>query len=155
MRDEPDDQLEAELRRLAADREPVPAELLQAAREAFGWRDIDAEIAELVYDSLLDSDEASLVRGPDEPRLVSFTVGGTTIDVEVTSTGPGRSLMGQIAPPGPAVVEIRHQADTVSVTADELGRFRSGPLPPGPASLRLRPPAGAGGPAVVTDWISL
>ena len=41
---EPDDELEAELRRLAADREPVPAELVQAALDAFGWRDIDAEL---------------------------------------------------------------------------------------------------------------
>jgi len=44
MRD-PDDELEAELRRLAADREPVPAQLRQAAVDAFAWRDIDAEIA--------------------------------------------------------------------------------------------------------------
>ena len=54
---EPDDELEAELRRLAADREPVPAELVQAALDAFGWRDIDAELAELVYDSLVDADQ--------------------------------------------------------------------------------------------------
>ena len=63
MRD-PDDELEAELRQLAANREPVPAQLHQAAVDAFSWRDIDAEIAELVYDSLLDADAASLVRGP-------------------------------------------------------------------------------------------
>ena len=92
---EPDDELEAELRRLAADREPVPAELVQAAVDAFGWRDIDAELAELVYDSLVDADEASLVRGPPGQRLVSFAVGGMTIDVEVTSAGPGRTVMGR------------------------------------------------------------
>ena len=96
---ESDDELEAEFRRLAADREPVPAELVQAAVDAFGWRDIDAELAELVYDSLVDADEASLVRGPPGQRLVSFAVGGVTIDVEVTSAGPGRTVMGQIAPP--------------------------------------------------------
>jgi hypothetical protein len=152
---EPDDELEAEFRRLAADREPVPAELFRAAVEAFSWRDIDAEIAELVYDSLLDSDEASLVRGSADQRLVSFTAGGMTIDVEVTSAGPGRTMMGQIAPPQRATVDIRHPQDTVTVEADELGRFRSGPLPPGPASLRLRPPPGVAGPPSVTDWISL
>ena len=86
---ESDDELEAELRRLAADREPVPAELVQAALDAFGWRDIDAKLAELVYDSLVDADEASLVRGSPGHRLVSFAVGGMTIDVEVTSAGPG------------------------------------------------------------------
>jgi hypothetical protein len=152
---EPDDELEAELRRLAADREPVPAELVQAALDAFGWRDIDAELAELVYDSLVDADAASLVRGPADQRLVSFAVGGITIDVEVASAGPSRSVMGQIAPPQRAMVDIRGPRDTVTVEADELGRFRSGPISPGPASLRLRPPPGGDGPAIVTDWISL
>jgi len=152
---DPDDELEAELRRLAADREPVPAQLVQAALDAFGWRDIDAELAELVYDSLVDADQASLVRGPADQRLVSFAVGGLTIDVEVTSAGSGRSVMGQIAPPQRATVDIRYPRDTVTVETDELGRFQSGPLPPGPASLRLRPPPGGAGPDIVTDWISL
>ena len=46
MNEPNDDELEHELRRLAAEAEPVPAELLQAAVAAFGWRDIDAEIVE-------------------------------------------------------------------------------------------------------------
>jgi hypothetical protein len=152
---EPDDELEAELRALAADREPVPAELLRAAVDAFAWRDIDAELAELSYDSLADADEAALVRGSPGQRLVSFAAGELTIDVEVAGTGPGRTVMGQIAPPQRATVDIRYPGDTVTVEADELGRFRSGPLPPGPASLRLRPPPGGDGPAIVTDWICL
>ena len=89
MNEPNDDELEHELRLLAAEAEPVPAELPQAAVAAFGWRDIDAEIAELVYDSLLDAEEASRVRGSPGQRLVSFAVGGITIDVEVTSGGPG------------------------------------------------------------------
>ena len=152
---EPDDELEQELRRLAADAEPVPAGLIRAALDAFAWRDIDAQIAELVYDSLLDAEETMLVRGPADQRMVSFAAGGMTIDVEVTSAGPGRTIMGQIAPPQRATVDIRYPEDTVTVEADELGRFQSGTLPPGPASLRLRPPPGDAGPAIVTDWISL
>lgn len=152
MPDEPDDQLTDELRRLASRLDPVPSELLDAAAGAFAWRDIDAELAELVFDSLLDTDEASLVRGAPERRLVSFTGGGLTIDVEVTSAGPERTVMGQIVPPQRGVVDIRRRRETVSIEADELGRFRSGPLPPGPLSLRLRP---AGGAPVVTDWLAL
>jgi len=152
MPDEPDDQLTDELRRLASRLDPVPPELLDAAAGAFAWRDIDAELAELVFDSLLDTDEASLVRGAPERRLVSFTGGGLTIDVEVTSAGPERTVMGQIVPPQRGVVDIRRRQETVSIEADELGRFRSGPLPPGPLSLRLRP---AGGAPVVTDWLAL
>jgi len=152
MPDEADDELTGELRRLAARLDPVPPELLDAAAGAFTWRDIDAELAELVFDSLLDTDEASLVRGAPERRLVSFTGGGLTIDVEVTSAGTERTVMGQIVPPQRGVVDIRRRQETVSIEADELGRFRSGPLPPGPLSLRLRP---AGGAPVVTDWLAL
>ena len=152
MSEEPDDQLTGELRRLASRLDPVPPELLDAAAGAFAWRDIDAELAELVFDSLVDTDEASLVRGAPERRLVSFTGGGLTIDVEVTSAGPERTVMGQIVPPQRGVVDIRRRQETVSIEADELGRFRSGPLPPGPLSLRLRP---AGGAPVVTDWLAL
>ena len=35
----------ASLRMAAAIREPVPASVLQAARDAFAWRRIDAELA--------------------------------------------------------------------------------------------------------------
>jgi hypothetical protein len=153
MRDErDDDELEEELRRLAARVDPVPPELLRAAAGAFTWRDIDAELAELVFDSLLDADEAALVRGSPDRRLVSFAAGGLTIDVEVTTTGPDRTVMGQIVPPRRGQVELRRGQDTVTVEADELGRFRSGPLPPGPLSLRLRTEGGA---PVVTDWLAL
>ena len=95
------------------------------------------------------------MRGSPGQRLVSFAAGGMTIDVEVTSAGPERTVMGQIAPPQRATVEIRHRREVVTVEADELGRFSSGPLPPGPARLRLRPPPGGTGPAIVTDWIAL
>jgi hypothetical protein len=153
MRDErDDDELEEELRRLAARVDPVPPELLRAAAGAFTWRDIDAELAELVFDSLLDADEAALVRGSPDRRLVSFAAGGLTIDVEVTATGPDRTVMGQIVPPRRGQVDLRRPGETVTVDADELGRFRSGPLPPGPLSLRWRTDDGA---PVVTDWLAL
>jgi hypothetical protein len=153
MRDErDDDELEEELRRLAGRVDPVPPELLRAAAGAFTWRDIDAELAELVFDSLLDADEAALVRGSPDRRLVSFAAGGLTIDVEVTATGPARTVMGQIVPARRGQIDLRRSGDTVTIEADELGRFRSGPLPPGPLSLRLRTEDGA---PVVTDWLSL
>jgi hypothetical protein len=153
MRDErDDDRLEEELRRLAARADPVPPELLDGAAGAFAWRDIDAELAELVFDSLLDTDAAAAVRGSPDRRLVSFEAGELAIDVEVTASGAGRTVMGQIVPPRRGQVDLRRPGETVTVEADELGRFRSGPLRPGPLSLRLR--TADGGP-VVTDWLAL
>jgi len=152
MRDERDEELTEELRRLAARLDPVPPELLRGAAAAFAWRDIDAELAELVFDSLIDNSEAALVRGSPDQRLVSFAGGGLTIDVEVSGTGAARTVMGQIAPPQRGLVEIRRRQETMTVEADELGRFQAGPLPPGPLSLRLRPDEGS---PVVTDWLAV
>lgn len=150
-----DDELEEMLRRLAARLEPVPQPLLQSAADAFAWRDIDRELAELVFDSLLAEDEDILVRGAQQPRLVSFQAGELTIEVEVTSTGPARAVLGQIIPPQRAAVNIRTAQDTVTVQADELGRFQSGSLRAGPMSLRLTLAADAARHPVVTDWVAI
>jgi hypothetical protein len=155
MSDEHDDQeMEEEIRRLAARLDPVPPELVQAATDAFSFRDLDAELAELAFDSLLDADQATLVRSSPDRRLVSFRTAELTIDIEVTRTGPQRQVMGQIVPPGPATVEIRHRDGVSVIDADELGRFSSASLRAGPLSLRLRP-AGHPQPVIVTDWVSI
>ncbi len=150
-----DTELEEELRRAVARFDPVPGELLQAAIEAFTWRTIDAELAELVFDSLIDQDEMSLVRGPQERRLLSFETGGQTIDLEVTSTSSSRGLVGQLTPARQASVEIRVGASVIAVDADELGRFRAETVPAGPMSLRCGAASAEPGTAVVTDWVSI
>jgi hypothetical protein len=156
MSDEPaHDELERELRQLAAHLDPVPPELVQAAAEAYSWRNMDAELAELAFDSLLNTDEAALVRSSAGRRMVSFQTPELTIDVEVTTTASGRDVMGQITPPQRATVEIRQRAGVVSTDADEQGCFRSASLQTGPMSLRLHPAAGSPRPPVVTDWLSI
>ncbi|HBW18475.1 MAG TPA: hypothetical protein DEH11_05400, partial [Actinobacteria bacterium] len=108
VRDQPgDDELEEELRRTAASLDPVPPELLRAAADAFTWRTVDAELAELVYDSLVDEDALALVRGGSDRRLLSFEAGGLSIDLEVSTAGAARELTGQLAPPQRASIEIR------------------------------------------------
>lgn len=160
MQDQPEDadraelaELEQELREAAAHADPVPAGLLQAAVNSFGWRTIDTDLAELVFDSLAQ-DERALVRGPEQGRLLSFEAGGLTIDVELTQAGPARRLIGQLAPPQRAAVELRHPGGVATLDADELGRFTTGDLPAGPISLRC---AVGGEPArqVVTDWVPI
>jgi len=59
-----DDELMAWLSELAATADPVPEPLLAAARDAFGLRDLDARVAELVRDSAVDV-PATAVRGPE------------------------------------------------------------------------------------------
>src|ERR1700722_7045820 len=90
-----DEELAEELRRLAAQADPVPPLLMQAPIDAFSWRDIDAELAELVFDSLFDTDEATLVRSSPDRRMVSFKTAELTIDIEVSGAGTGGAGSGR------------------------------------------------------------
>jgi len=156
---EPDDteleELERELRGIVAQIEPVPPGLFAAAVGAFAWRTVDADLAELVFDSLVDHDQAALVRGSGQGRMLSFRAGSLTIEVEVTAKGNSRKLIGQLLPPQRAQVDIRHGDNVATIEADELGRFSAGRLQAGPVSLRCRPGPESVQPLVVTDWVAI
>lgn len=117
--------LEEELRQAAAVLDPVPADLLQSALDAFALHDLDARLAELTFDSLVD---ALPVRGAaDPPRMLTFRAGEVTVDVEVTGDG----LIGQLMPPQSARIELLGgPGHARPLTADPLGRFTGGPRPP-------------------------
>lgn len=136
--------LEEELRQAAAILDPVPVHLRQTAVEAYALYDLDARIAELTFDSVVD---AIPVRGAtDVPRMLTFSAGDVTVDVEVT----GQGLMGQVLPPQQARIEVLGGPQAaVRVDADDMGRFSSDAPPSGPFALRLR----TGGEVVVTEWL--
>lgn len=149
----PEDELYEELRAVLHRADPVPAAVEEAARASFTWRTVDAELAELAYDSALDDDRLAGVRSVAAgPRTVTFEGAGVTVEVEVAEEGGRRRLLGQLVPPGVASVDVRHGAGVVTVTADEVGRFTVEALPPGPVSLRCTP--AGGGAAVETSWLA-
>ncbi|MGH2771271.1 MAG: hypothetical protein ACRDJF_12240, partial [Actinomycetota bacterium] len=84
------------LRRIAAWMDPVPASVVSAARAVLTWRRIDAELAELAYDSVMDEAGLVTVRGAETPRLLTFQTSGITVDLEVTSNDDERRLVGQL-----------------------------------------------------------
>jgi len=139
------DLLEEELRRAAAILDPVPPELRQIAVEAFALHDLDARIAELTFDSVVD---ALPVRGAtDMPRMLTFHAGGVTVDVELTAQG----LMGQVLPPQTAGIEVLSGPQAGwALETDPMGRFTYGEPPAGPFALRLRTGEGV----LVTDWLT-
>jgi hypothetical protein len=151
-----DEQLVAALGEALRAEDPVPPELLAAAKATWTWRTIDADLAELVADSAL---EGAAVRGPagaataTGPRILTFAVGALTLVVEVAEQRDRRRLLGQIVPPRRADVELDHAAGTVTVAADELGRFRVEDFPTGPVRLSLRFPDDPG--RVVTSWVTV
>src|SRR5262245_44063424 len=124
------------LRRQVGDR--VPDDVVGAARDALSWRDPDAALAVLVSDPA-DARPLSAagVRGDDRPRLLSVAAAALAIDIEASLEDDGTvSLMGQLAPVGPAEVEADHRPGVLATTADDLGRFSFGGLEPGPVRLR-------------------
>jgi hypothetical protein len=64
---DPDDPLVAELRTLVARVDPVPPLVTQVAKAALGWRRLDADLAELLSDSALETEALALARGPGVP----------------------------------------------------------------------------------------
>ena len=149
----------ARLRVAAAIREPVPPCVLQAARDAFAWRLIDAELAELVADSACELALAG-TRGEGQPRLVTFEVpGGTSLELEADSLGAAIRLLGQVVPARPGTAEVQHLGGSVAVAVDEVGRFAAHGICPGPMRVRLRlvAPGAAGQPEleIVTASLTL
>ncbi|HYK68411.1 MAG TPA: hypothetical protein VEV45_10730 [Streptosporangiaceae bacterium] len=156
MSDETDNaDLEEELRQVVAQIDSVPPALLEAAVGALAWRTIDADLAELVFDSLVDQDEAALVRGTTHGRMLSFRARTLSIDVEVTSKGNSRMMVGQLVPPQAVTVDIRHGDSVITIETDELGRFSAGPLQAGPTSLRCRTGGDTLQPPVATAWVAI
>jgi hypothetical protein len=149
-----DDALLAELRRVASQADPVPPELLHQAREALTWLHVDAELAELLADSALERGEPALARSTTGARLLAFAseASDTTIEIELLEEEGSRRLVGQLAPPGQAQVELQTEAGVERTAADELGRFRFAHVPGGRFRLRVARDAVS---AVVTSWISV
>ncbi len=145
--DDFDDDLLGEFRALAARLDPIPPDAIAAARSAIAWRTVDAELAEIIGDPADDKKLAG-VRSPQAPELLTFEAPSLTVEVEVLERGTVRSLLGQLVPPTPGEVQVRHGAGTTTVAADEVGRFRVDDVAPGPVSLRCAAEARV----VETDW---
>ena len=152
-----DDRLLDELRALFEATDPVPDQARVAAKASYGWRTIDAELAALTHDSLVDQAPVAM-RGAAQPRLVTFDATDLRVEIEVEegkaagpgARGAGRRLLGQLVPPQPAVIEARDGGGgRRTVEADDAGRFAIDGLPAGPLSLSCQRP---GRPPVATEW---
>lgn len=142
-----------ELRSLINRVDSVPDRVDEAARAAYTWRTIDAELAELTRDSLVDEADVHGVRSSDGPRLLSFESSRLSLELEVADLGrQGRRLVGQLVPPGPAAIEVEHAGGRIETAADELGRFVVEGLRPGPARVRCRVDDGT---EIETEWTQL
>ncbi len=144
-----DETLFAALRQAIRSREAVPPEFVAAAKNAFAWHDIDAELAQLTYDSSQASALAPTRAEAASIRALTFTSPRLTIELEVTED----SLLGQIVPAQAAMIEVQNRGGPpTAAMSDEIGCFSVQPVPRGPFRLRCQT---AGNVEVLTGWITL
>lgn len=159
--DDQEDPLVEELRALFAQDDPVPPLVTETAKASLGWRRLDAELAELLSDSL-DSNSPALVRGGTVLRSVSFaapprSLDELTIDVEIHGDGPQRIVLGQLAPVTETTVEIQTAVDAepTEERSDRLGRFRAVVAAGGSFRLRVMMGLPERPRWIETSWISV
>lgn len=124
--------------------DPVPEVVSEAARAAFGLRDLDAELVPLI-----ESLGTTLVRGEDDSWL-SFAVEGLEIDLGSRRERHGWELVGQVTG---AVrdLAVHTMAGSQEVDVDAHGRFRTA-VSARTLSLRLTTPDGR---RLRTEWVTL
>jgi hypothetical protein len=142
-----DEELMADLRRIAAELDPVPETVLDNGRAALLTRGLDAELAQLLLDSAV---ETAQVRGDQEQvRLLSFQLDDVSLELQLEYRDDQVSLRGLVAGASGAVDLERGDGDR-SLPIDADGGFNAR-LPRGAARFRLR----ARGRLITTNWVLL
>jgi len=145
-----DEELLTALRQALRARQAVPPEFVEAGKNAFAWHNIDAELAQLTYDSSRDGDHALSVRAEAASiRALTFTSAQLTIELEVAQD----SLLGQVVPAQAGTIQVQPRAGAeTALSVDEIGCFSIHPIPSVPFRLHCRTAAGLD---VLTGWITL
>jgi hypothetical protein len=150
-----DDRLLSALRESLRARQDVPPWFTEAGQSAYAWHDIDAQLAQLTYDSSCDQDLEGVMRSvgarsePASIHTLTFTSVRLSIELEVTTD----SLVGQIIPPRQGTVEQQaRDGGTATTPIDEIGCFYIQPVPKGSFRLRCRTQDGVD---VVTNWFTV
>jgi len=139
---ENDDELVKRVARAIQANDPVPEDVIAGAKAAFIARDLDSELAKLLYDSAKDR-EPVLTRG-DTMRTLSFATEDLGVELELDKQH-GR-IMGQLVPPQAAQVDLELDGLVVDSTmTDDLGRFRFETPGAGVVSVVCRSTAGGWG----------
>jgi hypothetical protein len=133
-----DEHLFADLKTALEEAEVVPRRFVEFGRAAFAWHNIDAELADLTYDSsspAVDSEPATALRAAQDATLRALTYATTDLVIEVEITTD--AVLGQVLPPHQGTVSIYQAAGRVAEEVlDETGFFAFRPVPGG--SFRLR-----------------
>jgi hypothetical protein len=145
-----DERLLGALREAIRERQAVPSWFIETGKNAYAWHNIDAELAQLTYDSRDDRREVAVMRSETASiRALTFTSAQLSMELEVTKD----CLLGQIIPPRHGTIEAQTKTGAITtVPVDEIGCFAVDPIPASPFRLHCRTADGAD---VLTGWITL
>jgi hypothetical protein len=129
--------------------ESVPEVVRQAALRAFDLRVPGAELADLVYDPLVDDAAPPSLTGE---RVLHFSTGEDSAVVRVSQTAHGIRLTLALVPAIPASVELRNTNDSWQLTTNDIGRLCVDSVPSGLVSLVIRR---EGGRPIQTSWVRI
>jgi hypothetical protein len=148
-----DDVLIALLRDSLDEVDPVPEGAIGFAKAVARMSGVDAELATLVADSLVDDvvlfrhDIAAEAPGDPADRLVTFATPQFSVDMDLQADGA--TVIGAITPAISVEVDLETTQETLTTRSDELGRFQ---LVAAGRLCRLRIHTADG--SVVTPWIT-
>jgi hypothetical protein len=146
-----DDEILARLAEARRTAESVPHDFIEVGKAAYSWRDIDAEFAELAFDSALEVvHSAARIRAERAHlRALTFISTALTIEMEITD----EAMLGQVVPLQSGEVEVNTATGTVrTALIDDIGCFTVRPIPVGLFRLHCRT---AKGMCVSTSWLTL
>ena len=151
-----DDEMIAALRRVAAEVDPVPDDVRDAAHAAIGTRDLDGELAALVADSAAEGAFEQVrggTAGAPTRRLLTFAHGDVQVDVEVSDQREWVDLIGQFTGASTEDCMLEHaNGGRRELEVDSLGRFMVTGVPRGAVRARFRSADGA---SMTTAWVTL
>ena len=144
-----DEQLLGALREAMQARQAVPSWFITMGKNAYAWHNVDAELAQLTYDSHADTEQLAFVRSETASiRALTFTSAHLSLELEVGKD----ALFVQVMPPQAGILETHTKAGLTTSPGDESGYFAVQPIPDSPFRLRFH---ATGGTDVVTGWITL
>jgi len=144
---EDDDALLAALDNALAAGRTVPADFVAAGKVCFAWHGVDAELAQLVHDSILDANQPATRAETAVVRALTFVARNLTVEIEISGDG----LHGQLIPHQNGTVTLELPGnEKVTTTADALGYFVINSVPT--TSFRLHCHT-ATGTTVSTTWV--
>jgi hypothetical protein len=112
-----DDELLRLVSEMLDDHEPLPLGAVEFASQAFIWRDVNTELAQLLHDSARELVE---VRATATARLLTFQARDVTLDIEHDPDG----VRGAVDPPAEYRVQMRNGGRTDEVVTDSAGMFQ-------------------------------